>query len=308
VPEAVQYLSSAAVEAAIKSKARDKVRTDGSLNVNQLITQAYFDRFLCRVFFDGDESDWVLKGGTGMLARVPNTRATLDIDLYRNGYPLEQAVEDLKRLAAIDLGDYFRFVFVGQERMLTGENQPYANGYRLSFDALLGARKIRTINVDLVAGVGVTAPTITKVPEYRLDLPRLASNDYRIYGIADQVADKVCATMAVYATGPSSRVKDLVDLVVIARTHDINAGELAHAIAAERELRQLDPFTGFQIPAGWAHQYTRLAQTITHCAQERTLDDAATLMRRFLDPVLTGLAAGTWSCTDSAWIDRASAP
>ena len=41
--------------------------------------QALRDRFLCRVFSDS-ESRFILKGGSGMLARVPNARATRDAD------------------------------------------------------------------------------------------------------------------------------------------------------------------------------------------------------------------------------------
>ena len=41
--------------------------------------QALRDRFLCRVFM-GDNRDFVLKGGSGMLARTPDARATRDID------------------------------------------------------------------------------------------------------------------------------------------------------------------------------------------------------------------------------------
>ena len=41
--------------------------------------QALRDRFLCRVF-RGGRADLVLKGGSGMLARIPDARATRDID------------------------------------------------------------------------------------------------------------------------------------------------------------------------------------------------------------------------------------
>lgn len=304
MPELDGYSNAAAVDAAIKSKARERANADPSLNLSQLVTQAYFDRFLCRVFSEDDESDWVLKGGTGMLARIPNTRATLDIDLYRNGYTLDQAVADLKRLAAVDLDDHFRFVLTGQTLMLAGENQPYASGYRMTFDMYLGVRKVRTIGVDLVAGAGVTAPTITAAPAYRLDLPRLASTDYRIYGIADQVADKVCATMAVYPTGRSTRVKDLIDLVVIARTHHIDARQLSDAIAAERKLRLLDPFTELDVPVGWGPVYARAARNIAYCANERTVEDAAALMKSFIDPILAGRTSGAWSQSEVAWLDR----
>lgn len=42
-----------------------------------------------------------------MLARVPNTRSTKDIDLAINGYSLDQALSRLRSLAAVDLQDQF---------------------------------------------------------------------------------------------------------------------------------------------------------------------------------------------------------
>jgi hypothetical protein len=52
--------------------------------MDQRIRLEHFNRFLSRDFSEGPDSEWVLKGATGLLARVPSTRATLDIDLYRN--------------------------------------------------------------------------------------------------------------------------------------------------------------------------------------------------------------------------------
>ncbi|MDA8208611.1 MAG: nucleotidyl transferase AbiEii/AbiGii toxin family protein, partial [Actinomycetota bacterium] len=77
--------------------------------MSKRIELEYFNRFLSRIFSDGTSSDWVLKGGTGMLARVPNTRATRDIDLHLQSASLDEALQELVRLASIDLGDHFRF-------------------------------------------------------------------------------------------------------------------------------------------------------------------------------------------------------
>ena len=46
--------------------------------VDAQIRQARFDRFLLRVFADGEESEWLLKGGMSMLAREPRARTTKD--------------------------------------------------------------------------------------------------------------------------------------------------------------------------------------------------------------------------------------
>jgi len=164
-----------------------------------------------------------------MLARVASTRDKLDIDLYRGGDGIDDAVEDLRRLAARDLGDHFRFVYTGHRPILAGEAQPYTEGCRVDFDTYIGAQKKGNIGIDLSTGAGLTAePTIT-APASALHLPRLVGFEYRLYPVVDQIADKVCATMHRYGDRPSSREKDLVDIVVLAVTQDIDGTALTTA-------------------------------------------------------------------------------
>lgn len=93
------YPSARGVESAIKDAAKKSAQTDPSLDVNKRIQVEYFNRFLSRVFSEGDESECVLKGGAGMLARIPSTRSTLDIDLYRQGFTL--GIGDLPRPSSV---------------------------------------------------------------------------------------------------------------------------------------------------------------------------------------------------------------
>lgn len=122
------YPTAAGVEAAIKDVAKRTAAADPSLSTSERIQLEYFHRFLSRVFSEGDSSGWMLKGGTGMLARVASTRATHDVDLYRRGFTLDQALADLTRLAEVDLGDHFRFVYKRHKRSIGGDKQPYTDG------------------------------------------------------------------------------------------------------------------------------------------------------------------------------------
>lgn len=108
-------------------------------------------------------------------------RATLDIDLYRAGYGLEEAVDDLRQLADRDLGDHFRFVHGGHRAILAGDEQPYTEGYRVEFDTYIGVQKKGRIGVDLSTGAGLTAEPTVVAPASALDLPRLVGFDYRLY-------------------------------------------------------------------------------------------------------------------------------
>ena len=89
------YATPAGVEAAIKQAAVEASAHDPSVNVNERIRQEQFRRFLSRVFAGGEQSEWLLTGGTGVLARAPSAHATKDIDLYRAGYTLDEALDDL---------------------------------------------------------------------------------------------------------------------------------------------------------------------------------------------------------------------
>lgn len=211
------YGSPAAVEAAITAAARKASSADPSLTVQERVRLEYFHRFLSRVFSESHDSDWLLKGGTGMLARVASARTTTDIDLFRGHRSLDTALDDLRRLAAIDLGDFFRFDYTGHSDAVDGHQQTYTEGYQVDFDVSIGAKRKDRFHVDLVVNVITTDDIEIVPPANALDLPKLTSNPYRLYPVVDQIADKVCATLALYGGRPSSREKDLVDLVVLDR-------------------------------------------------------------------------------------------
>ncbi len=297
------YATPKGVEDAIKTAAKRAADEDSALSTNDRIRLEYFNRFLSRIFSDGADSEWVLKGGTGMLARVASTRATLDIDLYRGGYGLDEAVEDLRRLAERDLGDHFRFVYTGHRAILAGEAQPYTDGYRVEFDTYIGAQKKGSIGVDLSTGAGLTAePTIT-APASALDLPRLVGFEYRLYPVVDQIADKVCATMHRYDDRPSSREKDLVDIIVLAVTQDIDGMALTTAIATEISRREMDPIAQFVVPAQWGPAYEKLAKSVPYCSDFVDIDAARGLASALINPAVDGTAAGlTWRATTRRWI------
>lgn len=301
--ESQPYATAAAIDAAIKRAAQNAFATDPSVSVNDRIRQGYFDRFLCRVFSEGMSSEWLLKGGTGMLARVPNTRSTKDVDLYRADLTLDAALGELRRLAEVDLGDHFRFEYTGHTDAVAGEGQPYAEGYRVHFDIYLGVTGKGRLNVDLVVSAGVTGEVQVVEPANRLPLRNVVSYDYRLYPIVDQVADKVCATMTEYMTGASSRERDLVDLVILALTQDVEAGALAKAIRAEAGRRRLQPFAALAIPSRWGAVYTRTIRSTPYGKNYDTVEAAAELMRRFLDPVLDGtVTSATWSHASLRWV------
>lgn len=299
-----RYSSPAAVEAAIKSTARAAFTADPSLSIQERIRLEYFHRFLSRVFSEGTDSAWVLKGGTGMLARVASARSTTDVDLFSRSrsHSLDSALDNLRRLATIDLSDFFRFDYVGHTDAIGGDQQTYTEGYRATFEVYIGAKRKDHLHVDLVVNVVMTDDAEVATPANALPLPKLASNPYLLYPVVDQIADKVCATLALYSGRPSSREKDLVDLVVLAVTQDVGAAKLRRALDAESGVRLPTLPSSFGVPTTWGPRYGRLAAAVPACDGFRTVAGATDLMRRFIDPVLDGSAADKrWSHIHLGW-------
>lgn len=295
------YTTAAGVEAAIRDVARKASAADPSISVGDRISQEYFRRFLSRIFSEADDSGWMLKGGTGMLARVGSARTTKDVDLFRKDRSLDGALEDLKRFAEIDLGDFFRFEYTGHESAVGGQ-QASTEGYHVSFDVYIGANKRGIFNVDLVVNVVVTDDPTVAAPANGLGLPKLPSHDYRLYPVVDQIADKVCATLALYSGRPSSREWDLVDLVVLATTEDVNADKLRRALIAESRVRALELPGVFAVPSHWGRRYAKDAKSVPACMNYRTVELATKLMSAFIDPVLRNEVAGrTWDRSGLDW-------
>lgn len=297
-----RYGTPAAVESAIAAAAKKAHRADPSLSVNERIRLEYFHRFLSRVFDDPVDAGWVLKGGTGMLARVASARATTDLDLFRRTRSLDRALDDLRDRARAVLDDFFRFEYTGYSTALKGERQAYTDGCRVGFDVYIGVKKKGTLHVDLVVGVVTTDDVAVVSPAHALDLPKLPSNEYRLYPIVDQIADKVCATLALYGGRQSTREKDLVDLVLIATTQEVRGSKLRRALEVEARVRGLALPGRFTVPRTWGPVYAKLARDVPACEQHPRVGAAMELMRQFIDPVLAdAVDDATWDRGVLGW-------
>lgn len=263
-----------------------------------------FDRFLARVFTPLD-GPWVLKGGNAVLARVQGARATKDLDLLHEPDDLDAAVAALRRLLGIDLGDHFRFVVTKVDTSLGGTGQPDVDGYRVSIDAYCGAKKRGSFHVDLVTGSLMTDVADVAPSTAGLEVPGLSAPQVRLYPVVDHIADKLCAIQATYGANldkPSSRVRDLVDLVVLARTQHVDGAALWHAIRGEWTHRGLPGQPEFEPPAQWESGYPRIARDVRACGPFTTFESAVGLVRTFLAPALDGTARGRgWSPETTTW-------
>lgn len=263
----------------------------------------HHDRFLCRVFSEDEHSEWVLKGGSAMLARIPTTRRTLDADLFEQGYDLDQSLEDLKRLASKDLHDFFTFTFESVTPIAQGDNQPYLDGYRVVFRMSLGTKELGNIHVDLVTHQGALRNVEVISPR---NLPALSkeleSHQYRLYPVVNQIADKACAVVERINGRESTRIKDLVDLVILAKTQDCNAVDLTEALQSECRRRHLLFPLVFRLPANWKTPQFRKTAAGTP-ARSYDLTDAEELVTRLLNaPIPDDTCPARWNHIMLKWV------
>lgn len=296
----MRYKTPKAPEQAVKAAA---VKSDR--DTSKAIAGFYHNRFLCRTFASSEPA-FVLKGGQSMLAKIPNTRETRDVDLLGRTTDLGEALSELKEAAAVDLGDFIEFRF--RDTVPTDTSQDYREGYTVTFDTWLGGTKrIGAVSVDLV--VDPTPPTEFEIliPAARLDVAGLVCFDYVANTSETRVAEKICATMQTYATGPSSRVKDLADLLTSMLNENVDAGKLARRLSLEVAFRHMSPIDEFAVPATWkttfSGNYRKMAKEAKLPREFEEVAAAEAAVADWLRPVLEGKVEGcAWSPEKQAWI------
>jgi len=289
-----RYATPAAFRAALTARIKTAA-TDGPWTHQQLHRQVAYDRLLERLYLVDD--GWILKGATALLARDLGVRASLDIDLYRK-VAREIAEADLRRAAATELGDWFLFD--------TGLGTPISDdAVRIPVDATVGATLWTRFNVDLVGtNLQMTGQPEDVPPLVRGVIPDVEQRGYRAYPLVDHIADKIAATYQRYgATAmPSTRYRDLVDLVAMITGASVAATAQRAALESEFTRRHLDLPKTFDVPdqtlwrAGFAAEAKR---SLLHTAH--TLDDALDIVRPFVNPLLDDTATGTWHRDTCNW-------
>ncbi|MCU1630646.1 MAG: hypothetical protein JWP64_5595 [Pseudonocardia sp.] len=298
------YATPQAMWAAVQSRSRNTAKLTGA-TTNNVARQFVYDRFLARLFTHVPDGTWVLKGGTALLARVRSARHSRDIDLFRSAGTLDTALDELRSAARLDLHDHLRFVLPGAPKLSAERpGQPGSELATVKIESYAGVRKVSDFSVDVVIGAIIARDPEVLYPEPTISLPGMHSPPYQLYPVVDHIADKLCATVERHGPLllPSSRVRDLVDLVVIARTQRVAADALREAITAESLHRELDPITRWACPDEWAGTYPKLARDVAKCRDHRAFSEASALVAAFLDPVLSGeLTAGTWDPERLSW-------
>jgi len=296
--QTITYTTAMAFDAALKAHVAEIAKTSPH-SVGELRRQFAYDRLLSRIFSTQPDK-WVLKGGAGMLARLPSrARHTQDIDLFFHG-EVVAASDDLLVAADTDLGDFFSFS-IEPAQELAGANR----GKRFAVTGYVGAKQFAQFGIDVVVASNMTGQPDSMEHLSPIPIDGLATADYRVYPIVDHIADKHAAMLDTYGGDrPSTRFRDLVDLVLIAITQRPTAVELRAALLSEYAQRGLAAPAEVTLPsAAWHDGYAKVVGGAPSLDQ-RTAEAGLAVVKKMLDPVLGGLATGTWDPDGLVWRDH----
>ncbi len=295
----MRYASAAAFRQALETRLLALSRSQGSSLV-RLRKEVAFDRLLARLLIAAP-GRWVLKGGLAFDYRFgTRARTTKDMDLA-GAAGEEVATSDLLAAADLDMGDYFSFSI---ERTAKLDQLVEGAAVRYHVRADLGARRFE----DFIVDIGFDLPPGWE-PEVLIgpDLLSFAGIDpvaAPSLPLEVQVAEKVHAYTRGYGVDGvgSTRVKDIVDLALVASTAKLDASKLRRAVSETFERRggrALPPALP-RPPADWSVPFGRLAGEI-HLATD--LGGGHQLAARLLDPILSGkVTTGHWDAAGQAWL------
>ncbi len=169
-------------------------------------------------------------------------------------------------------------------------------------EALLQGERIASVSIDLVTGREPSGRVARLPRPMALNLPGITEAHIDTYPVEDHIADKVWATMTLYGDRPSSRPRDLYDLVAFALRSEPEALALGVALEEERVRRGLAATASFNVPPDWQAGWRALLTTYPDQDFPTEFGDALGLVRLLLEPVLTGeVTRGRWDPAAASW-------
>jgi hypothetical protein len=298
--------SASARQQSLRAHARNAAAQDPAYSAQERLRFFAFSRFLARIFADQPD-DWALKGAGALLARIPVARASNDLDLVARA-SLELAGDRLRQAAAVDLDDGFTFTIEAGSRPITGNNR----GSRFTAEARIGPHRLAKFRVDVVVDWTNTRPLDTVPPATPIPTLVYPGPPWRVYPIADHLADKVCATYEYVDPARSTRFHDLVDIALIACNLAIRGADLASALGSESRRRGIALPRRYTSPdqATWERGFTKLRRAAGPLgAKWPSYPQAVAIAQALLDPVLADERRdGIWDPAERHWIDEPTRP
>lgn len=270
------YATGVALRTALEERLKRIAREEG-IDLQRLRRQVAFDRFLARLFPDAG-ADWILKGGYAMELRFHTARATRDLDFTVRTAPSATGglLKRLQDAGARDAGDFFLFR-IG-EAMMDLDGAPYG-GARYPAESIVGGRTFVKFHLDVGVGDVVLDPPEQARMRDWLGFAGIASPVVPIIQREQQFAEKLHAYTLPRMT-LNSRVRDLVDMVLLIQSGTLESARVVHALRATfgRRGTHSIPKTLTPPPEEWNSPFATLA---AECSLELSVSEAFGIVTEF---------------------------
>jgi len=283
--EPKKYGAANAFRRALEDRLKDLAGKEGT-DLHRLRRQVAFDRLLARLF-SSDQAPWVLKGGYAMELRLDTARSTRDVDLTlrstavasKNSTERNAAIlQLLQDYAAIDMRDFFTFI-IGQVMMEL--DAPLYGGARYPVEARMDGRPFASFHVDVAVGDVLIEPLEEMEGKDWLGFAGIAPATLQAISAEQQFAEKLHA-YTLPRQNPNSRVRDLVDMVLLIESGELSKPKLSKAIEATFQRRKTHelPKELTSPPPNGAEPFAALT---ANCGLSENVDQGFERLRKFLE-------------------------
>lgn len=243
------------------------IAKDEGVDLQRIRRQVSFDRLLSRLFI-GPNPPWVLKGGYALELKLATARTTKDLDLgldqmpgsagdWENNAAALLAILQEKAMQSLD--DFFEFT-IG-EPMQELDAAPY-NGARYPVEARLDGRTFAKFHLDVGTGDVQRDPVEMVTPRDWLTFAGVPAQSFPSIADEEHFAQKLHAYTFPRENRSNSRVKDLVDLVLLIERGNLDAERLRRDVTdtfSRRKTHEL-PASLEPPPAFWLPTFARMAE------------------------------------------------
>jgi predicted nucleotidyltransferase component of viral defense system len=285
-----RYNDATALRRALEVRLKQESEDTGT-DLGRLRRRVMFDRLAARLSVD-DGAQWILKGGAALEFRLQGrARATKDLDLAVTGGVTDGlAVRELliDALAEDPDGDWFSFRV--KEPVALATDAGGRGAWRFSVEAWLAGKAFAGIRLDVAArGEELAVTEQLKLPG-SLSFAGIPARSIEAVERRQHFAEKLHALTRDYGDRPNTRIKDLIDLILLIENGlpaDKALVDVVRHVFTVRDTHAY-PVTIPGPPPRWRMEYPELADGLTETASD--LASALKLLRSFWSTALDDIS------------------
>lgn len=254
------------------------------IDLQRVRRKVAFERFLVRLFAM-QPYPWILKGGYSLEIRLGMSRATKDLDLGTRlkvaGTVDEQLailLSNLQERAMLQMEDHFQFRVESSAKVIA--SAPYG-GFRFPIRSAVAGRLFVAFSLDIGIGDAVTPPVEEIEGTDWLKFCGIPPAKFEAISLEQQFAEKIHAMTIDRGERENSRVKDLIDVLLLIKT-GLNQVQVVKSMEKtfNRRGEMLTLFQSPTLPVSWRQPFSAMA---AECGLNPDFDAAVETVSLYLD-------------------------